>query len=175
MAQPEFRLASKYARNHWNASRPSEVSARPRSQFWIRCARPCSRPASLTLVGSSDISLLPELADHPLERVEAAVDLVQPFLEPRAERRVFGLVGELPLLLRPRDEGRRDHRRDDREERDPFEHHDGADQAAADVLGRDVAVADGRDGLQRPPHLDPSEYPNIWVGMWWSLQTVTTV
>lgn len=23
--------------------------------------------------------------------------------------------------------------------------------------------------------LDHSEYPNIWVGMWWSLQTVTTV
>jgi voltage-gated potassium channel len=23
--------------------------------------------------------------------------------------------------------------------------------------------------------LDHSEYPNIWVGMWWALQTVTTV
>ena len=23
--------------------------------------------------------------------------------------------------------------------------------------------------------LDHSEYPNIWVGMWWSIQTVTTV
>src|SRR4051812_47650885 len=23
--------------------------------------------------------------------------------------------------------------------------------------------------------LDPSEYPNIWRGMWWALQTVTTV
>jgi voltage-gated potassium channel len=23
--------------------------------------------------------------------------------------------------------------------------------------------------------IDHSEYPNVWVGMWWSLQTVTTV
>jgi voltage-gated potassium channel len=23
--------------------------------------------------------------------------------------------------------------------------------------------------------LDPHEYPSIWVGMWWALQTVTTV
>ena len=23
--------------------------------------------------------------------------------------------------------------------------------------------------------LDHSEYPNVWVGMWWALQTVTTV
>ena len=23
--------------------------------------------------------------------------------------------------------------------------------------------------------LDPSEYPSVWVGMWWAMQTVTTV
>src|SRR5215470_231333 len=100
MAQPELRLASKYARNHWNASLPSEVSARPRSHCWIRCARPCTGPALLTLVGSSDISILPEIADHPLERVEASVELVKTFLELRAERRVVRLFRELPLLLR---------------------------------------------------------------------------
>src|ERR1043165_4163729 len=154
-AQPEFRLAAKYARNHWNASRPSDVSARTRSQFWIRHARPRLTPGSLTLVGSLGTSLLPEVADHALERVEAAVELVQARLEPRPGRSLVLLVSQLALMLGARDEGRRNHRRDDREEGDPFEHHEGADDSPDRRPGRDVAVSDRRHGLQGPPHADP--------------------
>src|SRR5690349_4454429 len=107
------------------------------------------------LVGSLGISLLREVAEHPLERVEAAVELVEARLEPRLQGRVVGLVDELALLFGPRHEGRRDHRGDDREERDPLQHHEGGDDAAAPVRRRDVAVPDGRHRLERPPHPDP--------------------
>jgi voltage-gated potassium channel len=45
--------------------------------------------------------------------------------------------------------------------------------AAAVIVTATTMVVIGGGILIRV--LDHSEYPNIWVGMWWSLQTVTTV
>ena len=45
--------------------------------------------------------------------------------------------------------------------------------AASVIVTATALVVVGGGALIRI--LDPGEYPNIWVGMWWSLQTVTTV
>lgn len=45
--------------------------------------------------------------------------------------------------------------------------------AASVIVTATAIVVVGGGALIRV--LDHSEYPNIWVGMWWSLQTVTTV
>ena len=44
--------------------------------------------------------------------------------------------------------------------------------AAIIVTATAVVVVLGGVGMRL---LDHSEYPNVWVGMWWALQTVTTV
>jgi voltage-gated potassium channel Kch len=41
------------------------------------------------------------------------------------------------------------------------------------IVSATAVVVVGSGALIRA--LDHSEYPNIWVGMWWALQTVTTV
>ena len=41
------------------------------------------------------------------------------------------------------------------------------------IVSATAVVVVGSGALIRV--LDHSEYPNIWVGMWWALQTVTTV
>lgn len=41
------------------------------------------------------------------------------------------------------------------------------------IVSATAVVVLGSGALIRA--LDHSEYPNIWVGMWWALQTVTTV
>ncbi len=60
----------------------------------------------------------------------------------------LGRVGALRAL----DERRGDGGRHDREQRDALEHHGDRHDAPGEVLRRDVAVAHGRDRLQRPPH-----------------------
>ena len=45
--------------------------------------------------------------------------------------------------------------------------------AASVIVTATAIVVVGGGALIRI--LDPGEYPTIWVGMWWSLQTVTTV
>jgi voltage-gated potassium channel len=45
--------------------------------------------------------------------------------------------------------------------------------AAGVIVTATAVVVVGAGALIRV--LDHTEYPNIWVGMWWSLQTVTTV
>ena len=45
--------------------------------------------------------------------------------------------------------------------------------AASVIVVATAVVVIGSGVLMRV--LDHSEYPNIWVGMWWALQTVTTV
>lgn len=47
-------------------------------------------------------------------------------------------------------------------------------QTAAGVIITATAVVVVVGGILMRA-LDHSEYPNIWVGMWWALQTVTTV
>jgi voltage-gated potassium channel Kch len=44
--------------------------------------------------------------------------------------------------------------------------------ASVIVTATAIAVVAGGVGMRL---LDHSQYPNIWVGMWWALQTVTTV
>jgi len=45
--------------------------------------------------------------------------------------------------------------------------------AASVIVTATTVVVVGGGALMRV--LDPDEYSNIWVGMWWALQTVTTV
>jgi voltage-gated potassium channel len=45
--------------------------------------------------------------------------------------------------------------------------------AAGTIVAATTAVVLGGGVLMYL--LDKSEYPNVWVGMWWALQTVTTV
>ena len=45
--------------------------------------------------------------------------------------------------------------------------------AAGVIVSTTAVVVAGGGILMRV--LDHSEYPNVWVGMWWALQTVTTV
>jgi hypothetical protein len=59
------------------------------------------------------------------------------------------------LALRTRDDPARDRRRDDREQREPAEEQERGDGARDAVLRHDVAVPDGRHGLERPPHPQP--------------------
>jgi voltage-gated potassium channel len=45
--------------------------------------------------------------------------------------------------------------------------------AARVIVGATAVIVVASGALMRV--LDPHEYPNIWIGMWWALQTVTTV
>jgi voltage-gated potassium channel Kch len=45
--------------------------------------------------------------------------------------------------------------------------------AASVIVTATAVVVAGAGVLIRV--LDPHEYPNIWVGLWWAMQTVTTV
>ena len=45
--------------------------------------------------------------------------------------------------------------------------------AAGVIVAATASVVVGGGVLMRL--LDHDEYPNVWVGMWWALQTVTTV
>src|SRR5213083_1443168 len=45
--------------------------------------------------------------------------------------------------------------------------------AASVIVTATTVVVVGGGALMRV--LDPDEYSNVWVGMWWALQTVTTV
>src|SRR5262245_15790299 len=141
IAQPELRLAAKYARNHCRASRPSGLSDRTRSQASTRSTRrPAAAPGVLLTVTSLGL-----LANHRLEAVEA-------FVESRLE---LGVLRLSCLTLSTRDKRRGDRGRDDGDERDALEHHECADEAAGHMLWRDVAITDGRHRLYRPPHADP--------------------
>ena len=57
-------------------------------------------------------------------------------------------------VRRAGDEGGGDRGGHDRDERDRLEHDERRDDASCDRLRRDVAVADGRHRLDRPPHAD---------------------
>jgi voltage-gated potassium channel Kch len=45
--------------------------------------------------------------------------------------------------------------------------------AARVIVGATAVIVLASGALMRV--LDPHEYPSVWVGMWWALQTVTTV
>ncbi len=45
--------------------------------------------------------------------------------------------------------------------------------AARVIVGATAVIVVASGALMRV--LDPHEYPNIWLGMWWAVQTVTTV
>ena len=94
------------------------------------------------------------VAEHRLEAVEALCHVVETSLDPLDVLRLVGGFSGVLKARRPRDEGGGDRGGHDRDEGDRFEHDGGCDDPSRERLRRDVAVADGRHGLDRPPHAD---------------------
>jgi hypothetical protein len=67
----------------------------------------------------------------------------------------FGFGIAAGLAPRTRDEPTRDRCRDDREQREPAEEEERGDGTPGAVLWHDVAVPDGRHGLECPPQPQP--------------------
>src|SRR5215210_217201 len=107
-------------------------------------------------------SAVRSFADSVEDALEALVDVAEPVVEggeslvqrrELLECRVLTCGG--PLLLGAADESAGDGGRDDRDEGEPAEQEDRSHSSTRGRRGDDVPVADGRHGLQRPPHPEP--------------------